>query len=79
MNDKNEKTFKELVNQIGEEYTKYGIEETYADYNLLCLIEKLSEEFFDDGIKNEVINIVVDKKAQLENKKFTIPSHKGGA
>ena len=41
---------------------------THADYLLLSAIEKLSREFFDEDIREEIMNVVVDRKAEIEKR-----------
>jgi len=59
--------FKEVFNEIGKKYEDTGIENLYQDYNLLCLLVHISEEFIDDDVKDEVVNLLEDLKSKMEN------------
>ena len=64
------KTFKEIFNDIGQKYVDVGIDN---DYNLLAVLLKLSEEFFDEkNIQKEIQNLLETKKEEIEKKQFEI-------
>ena len=59
--------FKEVFNEIGKKYEDTSIDTLYRDYNLLCLLAHISEEFIDSDIKDEVVNVLENLKSKIEN------------
>ena len=67
-----EKTFKQIVNEIGEKFAVHGIDEIYMDYQLLCILNSIVKQIIDNTIRDELHEHIDEALNHLVRKKFII-------